>query len=398
MKINEDRLTKETKKIEHVLGHKQFKRGYENEFQNVSAYDQILYSIGATPTYAAENVFTTQQVDYINRMMDRGLHEVCAFYNQHRDVVQNGLRSFESALRSDNVLEMTPTYQLQNISLKTFKELLLEYYSQYGNQIYKIIKKYVDEGRIELGDSLDPSASGIYFGSNITKSGYITIHKNKKLSLYTLSVLVHELGHAIDFETLHYPQQKNINLFSDSLIEVPSYHFELGFLDFLIKNNIHPKDAHALITSMYQELSYFGKAYDALYNMDDFFIEDGGYVTNLEGQFVDYEGKPIMDEENDCEDEEECGCDSSIRKMDATEVLKYGLGMYIATQTNELASQDRQAYIKDLLRFTTLRKEASFIESLETLGISQEQFESGSIIEPRVKDELVYTRKMWKFK
>ena len=395
MKINEERLTSETKKLEQILGRKQFKRGYENEFQNVAMYDEILYSIGATPTYASEKIFTTQQIEFINKMMDRGLYDLCAFYNQNRDIIQKGLTSYEKILRSDPVLEMAPTYQLQNISFPMFKELLFEYYSQYGNQIYKIVKKYVDEGRIELGDSLDPTASGVYFGSNITKSGYITIHRNKKLSLFTLGVLVHELGHAIDFETLHYPQSKNMNLFSDVLIEVPSYHFEMGLYDFLIKNNIHPNDAHALMSSLYQELSYFGKSFDALFNMKDFFIEDGGYVTNQDGKFVDYEGKEI--EETEDLDEEECDC-KGPRKMDATEVLKYSLGMYIATQTNQLASQDREAYIKDLLRFTTLRKESSLIESLERLGISQEQFETASIIEPRIKDELTLTRKMWKFK
>lgn len=395
MKINGDRLTSETKRLEQILGRKQFKRGYENEFQNVAMYDQILYAIGATPTYAADKIYTKQQIEYINKMMDRGLYELCDFYNHNREIIQKGLTSYEKVLRSDPVLEMTPTYQLQHISFPMFKELLLEYFSQYGNQIYKIIKKYVDEERIELGDSMDPSASGVYFGSNLTKSGYITIHRNKKLSLYTLGVLAHELGHAIDFETLHYPQQKNMNLFSDVLIEVPSYHFELGFYDFLIKNNIHPRDAHALISSLYQELSYFGKSYDALFNMKDFFIEDGGYVTNMDGKFVDYEGKEL--EESEDLDEEECDC-KGPKKMDVTEVLKYSLGMYIATQTNQLASQDREAYIKDLLRFTTQRKEASFIESLETLGISQEQFETASIVEPRIKDELTLTRKMWKFK
>lgn len=395
MKINEERLTSETKKLEQILGRKQFKRGYENEFQNIAMYDEILYSIGATPTYASEKIFTTQQIEFINKMMDRGLHDLCAFYNQNGDIIQKGLTSYERILRSDPVLEMSPTYQLQHISFPMFKELLFEYYSQYGNQIYKIVKKYVDEGRIELGDSLDPTASGVYFGSNITKSGYITIHRNKKLSLFTLGVLVHELGHAIDFETLHYPQSKNMNLFSDVLIEVPSYHFEMGLYDFLIKNNIHPNDAHALMSSLYQELSYFGKSFDALFNMEDFFIEDGGYVTNQDGKFVDYEGKEI--EETEDLDEEECDC-KGPRKMDATEVLKYSLGMYIAVQTNQLASQDREAYIKDLLRFTTLRKESSLIESLERLGISQEQFETASIIEPRIKDELTLTRKMWKFK
>ena len=129
--------------------------------------------------------------------------------------------------------------------------------------------------------------------------------------------------------------------------------------------------------------------------MEDFFIEDGGYVTNMDGKFVDYEGKEL--EESEDLDEEECDC-KGPKKMDVTEVLKYSLGMYIATQTNQLASQDREAYIKDLLRFTTQRKEASFIESLETLGISQEQFETASIVEPRIKDELTLTRKMWKFK
>ena len=395
MKINEERLTSETKKLEQILGRKQFKRGYENEFQNVAMYDEILYSIGATPTYASEKIFTTQQIEFINKMMDRGLHDLCAFYNQNGDIIQKGLTSYERILRSDPVLEMSPTYQLQHISFPMFKELLFEYYSQYGNQIYKIVKKYVDEGRIELGDSMDPTASGVYFGSNITKSGYITIQRNKKLSLFTLGVLVHELGHAIDFETLHYPQSKNMNLFSDVLIEVPSYHFEMGLYDFLIKNNVHPNDAHALMSSLYQELSYFGKSFDALFNMKDFFIEDGGYVTNQDGKFVDYEGKEI--EETEDLDEEECDC-KGPRKMDATEVLKYSLGMYIAVQTNQLASQDREAYIKDLLRFTTLRKESSLIESLERLGISQEQFETASIIEPRIKDELTLTRKMWKFK
>ena len=84
--------------------------------------------------------------------------------------------------------------------------------------------------------------------------------------------------------------------------------------------------------------------------------------------------------------------------MDVTELLKYGLGMYIAMQSNELASQDRKAYIKDLLNFTTQRKESSFIESLERLGISEEQFASSSIIEPRIQKELMYTKKMWNFK
>ena len=109
MKINGDRLTSETKRLEQILGRKQFKRGYENEFQNVAMYDQILYAIGATPTYAADKIYTTQQIEYINKMMDRGLYELCDFYNHNREIIQKGLTSYEKVLRSDPVLEMTPT-------------------------------------------------------------------------------------------------------------------------------------------------------------------------------------------------------------------------------------------------------------------------------------------------
>lgn len=393
MEIDKERLTKEAEKIEKILVRKQNKKGYEFEFQNVDAYDQILMSIGEPSTNAVEKIFTINQLVHINNAMDKGLIEICDFYNQNSNIIQSGLNNYEKILRKDDILAMTPTYELKNITFPMFKELLFEYYSQYGNNIYKIVKKYVNEGRIQLGNTLDPTASGMFFGSNLTKSGYITILKNKKLTLYTLSVLVHELGHAIDSETLHFPQGKNINLLSDIFVEVPSIHFEIGFLDFLIKNNINPNDAHALLDSMYQELSFYSQSFDKLCHLDEFYINDEGYVTNKDDKLIDYDGKEI----NELDDNDDC-CLETQNAMDVTELLKYGLGMYIAMQSNELASQDRKAYIKDLLNFTTQRKESSFIESLERLGITEEQFASSSIIEPRIQKELMYTKKMWNFK
>ena len=36
------------------------------------------------------------------------------------------------------------------------------------------------------------------------------------------------------------------------------------------------------------------------------------------------------------------------KKLDATEMIKYSLGMYLAFQTNELAKENREAYLKHL--------------------------------------------------
>ena len=89
--------------------------------------------------------------------------------------------------------------------------------------------------------------------------------------------------------------------------------------------------------------------------------------------------------------------DKPTRRLDATELMKYSLGMYLSFQTNALASEDRKEYLKNLLNATTSRRESSLIDTLDYLGISQEQFETCSLVETRVKDELKHTRKMWKF-
>ena len=190
------------------------------------------------------------------------------------------------------------------------------------------------------------------------------------------------------FETFIFPQRKKIASFDDLLIELPSYHFEVGFLDYLIKNNVHPNDAHALMVNLYQEFMTFANLFGTVKGLENFYIEEGGFITNDKGHFLDMYGDEILPSD----ESEECR-----KKLDATEMIKYSLGMYLAFQTNELAKENREAYLKHLFNCTTSRKETNLEESLSLLGISKEQFESCSIIEDRIKDELVYTRKKWKF-
>ena len=397
MEIDKKLLTKELEKIKYELSRKQSLKGFENEINNIDDYEQLLLFMGEIPKERFDSLMTTsKQMRSAKKSRKIAINEICDFINQNSEIIQKGFNNFEQMLSKDNTFQMAPTYNLKKINLKLLRELLFEYYSQYGDNIYKIIKKYMDEKRVYYGNLFEPGIGGTYLSSKITKSGYINIEEYEKMTMITLAMLVHELGHAIDAETLEFPQSKNINIVSDLLLEVPSIHFEMGFIDFLIKNNIYIKDAHAILQLRYDECSYLMKSFDKFCGLEHFYINESGYVTDEYGTFIDEKGEKIEMLES-CEDD---GCDDIELPlpMDMPTTLKYGLGTYIASQTNELASQDRKAYVKDFLNFTTQRKESSFIESLERLGISEEQFTSASIIKPRIEQELKLTKKMWNFK
>ena len=387
MKINKETLKKDIKELEHILLRNYGKKDYVFDYLTASFYDEILFEVGGNPTNVSERILSTEVINRINQRMDKALHKICDFYNENSDMMYNGMVNFEKILTSDDILELTPTHQLNNISFNMFKDLILSYYATYGNKVYNIVKKYFDEERIYLGSSMDSSACGVFFGSCANQKGYITIERKKKLSLYTAGSLVHELGHAVDFETFVFPQRKKLASFDDLLIELPSYYFEVGFLDYLIKNNVHPRDAHALMVNLYQEFMTFATIFGTVKGLDNFYIEEGGFITAENGNFIDMNGEEILPN-----DEDECK-----KKLDATEMIKYSLGMYLAFQTNELASANREAYLKNLFNCTMSRGECSLEESLDILGISKEQFESCGLVEDRIKDELKYTRKMWKF-
>lgn len=390
MKINKKTLEKDIRELEHILARNYGKNDYVFDYITATYYDEILYEIGGNPTHVSERIFSREVADKINEKMDKALHGICEFYNTNSDMMYKGMVNFEKIITSDDIMEQVPTHQLRNIPFSTFKDLILSYYATYGNKVYNIVKKYFDEERIYLGSSMDADACGVFFGSLATQKGYITVEKKKKLSLYTAGSLVHELGHGVDFETFIFPQRKKISSFDDLLIELPSYHFETGFYDYLIKNNIYLDDAHALVTNLYREFMTFATIFGTVKGLDNFYIEEGGFITNEAGNFLDMNGDEILP--NVEKSDEDC----CVRRLDATEMIKYSLGMFLAFQTNALASENREAYLKNLFNCTMSRREVSLEESLDMLGISKEQFESCSLIEDRIKDELVYTRKRWK--
>ena len=166
---------------------------------------------------------------------------ICNFVNlaiYNKDIFVNISRHFLRYLRKIRFKNLSYYNNINVYNEKDFKDIILGFYSTISEDYYKIAKKYFDEGRIKL-----PVVCGgkelVGFFSNLTwlKSGYI-FSRYYEYNTAAACNIVHELGHAIDFEKFIAPQQKYIPAYSDLLLEFPSETMDTIFKDYLISEHI----------------------------------------------------------------------------------------------------------------------------------------------------------------
>ena len=253
-----------------------------------------------------------------------------------------------------------PYYSLlRKFSEKDFTDILLSFLSEFGDDMVNIAKKYMDEDRIIMNYRMNPhdQFKAMHIGSKLLKSGYIILRYDE-YTTYSLSSLVHELGHAYDRERFIYSQQKRIRNFEDLLIEVPSVYFEMEFYDYLIRNKIN-KDGAMIIKN------------EKLTRMSDTFASF--YMTPKE--YFEIVDPTILQSESDYNKR------SAFRND-----LIYGLGIYIVVHLSHLRrNMSSKEFMKELYNFISLRKERTLKESVEGLGIDYDDFLTGTFVYPEVE-------------
>lgn len=383
MNINEEQLKRDIAKLEHLLKRKYNKKNFVFEHIIVSTYDDILKKIACETTYVEDRIFS-EDVYKLIKEIERGIvRNVCKFYNTNKDIMIKGFDSFEKIFDDKEYISYLPPFRISSMSEKDFNDLLLSYFSIYGDKVYKIVKKYIDEGRIELSSSMLKSTTGTFIESCCLKNGYINVDKGRRYDILTLSALCHELGHAIDSETFLFPQSKRLISGEDILTEVPSCYFEISFLKYLIENNYYSKDAHVILADTYSMARGMMQEFSTIDNLKSFYVDHMGCVILPSGKYVDTDGKEIEDIDN-------CNCDIA----NITESMKYSLGLYLAFNMNELSKGNREEYLKHLFNFTTSRKEGSFEELVNMLNISRDEFESASLVKPTIDKEMELVKKI----
>lgn len=254
----------------------------------------------------------------------------------------------------------------RNYSEKDFKDILLGFYSTFGEKEYQLVKRYFDEGRVGTGIKIE-TGDGMFIGCIHNKSGYI-ITEQERLNTYTHSILAHEFGHAIDREFFMFPQDKVLPFFNDTFLEVPSAFFEVAFYDYLLRNKIDVDGARIQLNDTFLKVS------------DSFYPIHRLMRDRADGKDTDvdvYGSTKLQDGE----------------KVDLRDELIYGLGYYTAFCMNRQANGNYKEFMREFYKFIMSRGELTSKQSIEGLGIDFDEFVDGKIITPKIEENTLALKK-----
>ena len=370
MKTYQERLISDLKRLRDYYKTHQKKSNLTFDFSSFYNLDSI-----ATPILGFSFEPTSTIIDEESAIViaQDSYKEILVFNKQIYENFEELYSMFDNLdeFMSDIDYPTLPYYSLlRKFNEKDFTDILLSFLSEYGNDMVNIAKKYMDEDRIIMNYRMNPhdQFKAMHIGSKLLKSGYIIL-RHDEYTTYSLSSLVHELGHAYDRERFIYSQQKRIRNFEDLLIEVPSIYFEMEFYDYLIRNKIN-KDGAMILKN------------EKLTRMSDTFASF--YITTKEYfKIVD----PII-----LQSESDYNKRSAFRND-----LIYGLGIYISIHLSHLRrNMNSEEFMKELYNFISSRKERTLKESVEGLGIDYNDFLTGTYVYPEVHESSLKLKRRFK--
>lgn len=299
-------------------------------------------------------------VKFVNNEHEKSLSNFYFRILSEKDLFEEVFCNHSFIYNESDMLTYTCGGKLRGYSVKDAKDILFSYFSQYGNRVYNIVKRYFDEERVQFGfKDKNFDAVAFYTGSVLLEKGYICITHDKFTSS-TLGYLAHEFGHVIDKEFFYHPQQKKIRVYDDPFNEVPSAFFDWGMMDYLYDCKIDENGALALKEFYYNQM-FFRNLY--LSHM----------ISHPE---LKLEGIEIGE--------------------DFRELCLYGMGYDIALAMNEVASSNREEYMKYFTNLICSRNEADFMTMLENGGVNSSDFINGDILDRNIECTLKQMKKRYK--
>lgn len=326
---------------------------------------------------------------------------------------ENSKYYFKMFQSLDNILDESnfkclPYYDtVRFYSEKDFKDIILSFFNEYGDNYYKIVKKYFDEERILLGYTTSHNNENMAgFFANLTwiYAGYI-ISRYQTYDSFSLCSIVHELGHAIDAEIFLFPQQKVIPVMSDIFIEIPSTVFEMSMFDYLNKNKIDYDGSLILLNDRLAMLQSLNEEYTKILNTDNLYINEKGnlnrYTKELikkEDAIIDEDNNVLIENQGEKDRRAQLTSDGDVivnRKFEYQyrDTLLYGLGYYMALHLNLIKDYDIHEFNIVLNNIITLRKESNFEQIIDLMGISLEDFLEGKYIKDKINNHVLELNK-----
>ncbi len=349
---------------------------------------------------------------YIRKYNDRSMLEYINFFAMNEKDIRRISTQYLNMLRKMRYPIIPYTQYIRAFSEKDFKDVIFGYYSQFGNEYYKLVKSYFDDNRINMGTQEMFSDHPAFFtGMQWIDAGYIFMKEGSHSCYSSLSAtaLVHELGHALDHSNFIVKQQKDIALYPDILSEVPSTAFEIGFLDYLKDNYIDIGGSIALnygnIVATKEGFRNIKRAYNSgnpfTYckpeDILQYMAEIDQYneaVNKYNEEYLKHEDEILLGKYVELPEipEEPEEPEPVLR-----EASLYSLGYFFAYHLNAIRRSSNKEFIKVLNNITTTRKESTLKQTIAMTGFNYEDFVTGRYIKPQIEESAQILKKKYPY-
>lgn len=185
--------------------------------------------------------------------------------------------------------------------------------------------------------------------------------------IYSMIVLVHELGHVADGKNIYHSFSKKeaYGYYKKSLfIETISSLYEKDFADFLIEEKIHPAVVRDYLidyyANMYQSFDYA----DIACNLPDKLLLNNKYKNISRDKLIDI----LLSIPN-----VEIDVDNMVspNELDPISDLKYGYGKFLGTYFSYLKKHDNDKFNEQFNRFLGIRSDYFRSDFLEYIGVDR---------------------------
>ncbi len=158
----------------------------------------------------------------------------------------------ENYIRMLEEIEYIPFYFKNHYKIYSFdevQELVLAFFFNFDEATFKIVKNFFENEDFELGKRLGMYDGICYFFVDLNKS--FILLENRQFNLESITYLVHELGHYIEFFKFNLSQKRRSAFESEIFSELSSSFYEYEFLRYLKKNNFDIKATNDLLNIFY---------------------------------------------------------------------------------------------------------------------------------------------------
>lgn len=388
MKINEDNILNDMGKIYSLTNNPSYSK--DKIYNDDVARLNHLYSITYGKYFNLPNNFNSYYERFAWRSYNKDYYEyaslIIKYQKYYLEFSKNYLKILEDNNFFYNYLNCKRTYS----DLK-MKELLLDFFNDKGVDKLKIVKSKFsnDEERVSTSSLENLDYVGFCTITDTNIKPYVVVDGSKdKNTLTQLVDFAHEFGHSIEAYYMQNRYNKFYRFANLPFSEVASMFYELEFLRYMQRNRINIKDTINAINDFHSFTSSFleGLVYS---DTKEIVEDDEKFISSSDDFYVNEERDIIRPFKKESDKD---GLEYWL-EFEFYRPLIYGFGSYLAFYLSELKKQDPKEFNKAWNYYLSTRTLMNYEEIFNLFGLNVDEFVSGKLIEPTIKQDLENYRK-----